>query len=166
MDRDKQSTLDRFKKLGAYLKGEVHITNQEEGMPNYPPWFQVQYSLLHTHPSQGPADQFHQRTSCWPRMSSQSWLVSCGRKKEARLSMCRKVMSFFFLSDTHEVCRDFCSSSFWVLNFPTPHLSIRLPFSCRRTGNVRTRGYPRTMIKDGKDQSHARCSHCTPKRAE
>lgn len=96
IDWDKQTTLDRLKKLWTYLKDEVHITNQEEGMPNYPPWFQVQYSLLHTHPSQGPADQFHQRIFCWPRMSSQSWLVSYGKKKEARLSMCRKVTSFFF----------------------------------------------------------------------
>lgn len=145
MGWDKPISLDRHKKLWSYLKNEVHITNQEEGMPNYPPWFQVQYSLLRTHPSQGPADQFHQRISCWPQMSSQSWLVSYGRKKEARLSTRRQVMSFFF-SDTYKVCRDFCSSLLWVFNFPTPHLFIRLTFSCRRTGSVSIRGYPRSLI--------------------
>lgn len=135
MDWDKQMLLDRYKKLWTHSQDEVHITNQEEGMPNYTPWFRVQYSLLRTHPSQGPADQFHQRISCWPQMSSQSWLVSYGREKEARLSTCRQVISSF--ADTyHKVYRDFCPSPFWVLSFPSPHLFIRLLFSCRRTGSV------------------------------
>lgn len=73
--------------------------------------------------------------------ANHGWCPMGERKKQD----CQHVVVFFF-SDTYKVCRDFCSSPLWVLNFPTPHLFIRLTFSCRRTGSISIRGYPRSLI--------------------